>query len=172
VKRSITAFETDEESHWMAVLACGHRRHTRHIPPLTERTWVLSEAGRASRIGTTLDCVRCDLGEPPGDSGPDRRQAVAMVLEVAILNVRAGMSDAFEIAFAEAQQILSASPGYERHELRRCLEAEDRYLLLVWWDTLESHTQGFRRSPAYARWRSLLHHFYDPFPEVEHYVSL
>jgi heme-degrading monooxygenase HmoA len=50
------------------------------------------------------------------------------------------------------------------------LEADDRYLLLVWWDSLESHTEGFRQSPAYQRWRALLHRFYDPFPTVEHYV--
>jgi heme-degrading monooxygenase HmoA len=93
-----------------------------------------------------------------------------MVLEVAILNVRPGESDAFEAAFAEAQQIISASTGYQRHELRRCVESDDRYLLLVWWDSLESHTEGFRQSPEYQRWRALLHHFYDPFPAVEHYV--
>ena len=95
-----------------------------------------------------------------------------MVLEVAILCVRPGQSDSFEAAFLEAQGILSASAGYQRHELRRCLETEDRYLLLVWWDSLESHTEGFRQSPAYQRWRELLHHFYDPFPTVEHYVQV
>jgi heme-degrading monooxygenase HmoA len=93
-----------------------------------------------------------------------------MVLEVAILNVRPGQSRAFEDAFREAQQLIASMPGYERHELRRCLETPDRYLLLVWWDSLESHTEGFRKSPEYGRWRELLHHFYDPFPEVEHYV--
>ena len=93
-----------------------------------------------------------------------------MVLEVAILNVRPGASDAFEAAFREAQSIVAATPGYQRHELRRCHEATDRYLLLIWWDTLESHTEGFRGSEGYERWRALLHHFYDPFPEVEHYT--
>ena len=95
-----------------------------------------------------------------------------MVLEVARLDVRAGEADAFEAAFREAQAIIRASPGYQRHELQHCLEKPDRYLLLVWWDSLESHTQGFRKSAAYARWRTLLHHFYDPFPEVEHYVAV
>lgn len=95
-----------------------------------------------------------------------------MVLEVAILNVRPGESAAFEAAFLEAQQIIAASPGYQRHELRRCVEAADQYLLLVWWDSLESHTQGFRQSPAYERWCRLLHNFYDPFPKVEHYVAV
>ena len=93
-----------------------------------------------------------------------------MVLEVAILSVRPGQSSAFEAAFSEAQQIIAASSGYQRHELRRCLEADDRYLLLVWWDSVKSHTEGFRRSSDYQRWRDLLHHFYDPFPTVEHYV--
>ncbi len=95
-----------------------------------------------------------------------------MVLEVAILNVRPGEVDAFESAFLRAQRILSASRGYQRHELRRCLEDAHRYLLLVWWESLESHTEGFRRSPEYQRWRELLHHFYDPFPTVEHYVDV
>jgi heme-degrading monooxygenase HmoA len=95
-----------------------------------------------------------------------------MVLEVAILQVRPGRSGDFEATFRQAQEIVAASPGYQRHELRRCLEHGDRYLLLVWWDTLESHTEGFRGSPAYQRWRALLHDFYDPFPTVEHYVGV
>lgn len=95
-----------------------------------------------------------------------------MVLEVAILDVRAGESAAFEAAFREAQRIISSMGGYQRHELRRCHEAPDRYLLLVWWDSLEDHTVGFRQSPEYERWRALLHHFYDPFPTVEHYAPV
>jgi heme-degrading monooxygenase HmoA len=59
--------------------------------------------------------------------------------------------------------------GYISHELQRCLEVEHRYILLVRWQTLEDHTIGFRTSPEYQQWRSLLHHFYDPFPIVEHY---
>lgn len=95
-----------------------------------------------------------------------------MVLEVALLSLRSGTADAFEQAFRQAQPLIAASPGYQRHELRRCLEADDRYLLLVWWDTLEDHTEGFRKSDRYPRWRALLHSFYDPFPVVEHYVEV
>jgi heme-degrading monooxygenase HmoA len=93
-----------------------------------------------------------------------------MVLEVAHLDVKPGQSAAFESAFSEAQTIIASMPGYRRHELQRCVETPDRYLLLVWWDTLESHTLGFRGSPEYQRWKTLLHHFYDPFPVVEHYT--
>jgi heme-degrading monooxygenase HmoA len=92
------------------------------------------------------------------------------VLEVAVLDVRATQGAAFEQAFAKAQSIIASMPGYQRHELRRCLERADRYLLLVWWDTLEAHTEGFRGSPQYQEWKRLLHHFYDPFPVVEHYA--
>jgi heme-degrading monooxygenase HmoA len=95
-----------------------------------------------------------------------------MVLEVAILDIRPGQSAAFEAAFQEAQRIISAAPGYQRHELRRCVEKPDRYLLLVWWESLDSHTEGFRKSPAYQRWRALLHHFYHPFPVVEHFTAI
>lgn len=94
------------------------------------------------------------------------------VLEIAILDIRSGQSAAFEKSFAEARSFLAATPGHQRHELRRCAERSDRYLLLVWWDSLESHTQGFRGSPGYQRWKALLHHFYDPFPVVEHYTTV
>jgi heme-degrading monooxygenase HmoA len=91
------------------------------------------------------------------------------ILELAVLNVRAGSGADFESAFAMAASIISASPGYISHELRRCVETRDRYLLLVRWRSLEDHTVGFRGSPAYQDWKALLHHFYDPFPMVEHY---
>lgn len=93
-------------------------------------------------------------------------------LEVAVLDVRSGRSPAFEAAFAEAEEILTASPGYQRHALLRCAEQTDRYLLLVWWDSIESHTRGFRGSAGYGRWKALLHAFYDPFPVVEHYTPV
>jgi heme-degrading monooxygenase HmoA len=92
-----------------------------------------------------------------------------MILEVAILNVRDGTGDAFESAFREASAIIVSMPGYHSHDLRRCFEAPGRYLLLVHWQRLEDHTVGFRQSVEYQRWRALLHHFYDPFPTVEHY---
>jgi heme-degrading monooxygenase HmoA len=93
----------------------------------------------------------------------------APVLEVAILDVRDGARDEFEAAFRDASGIIASMPGYISHELRRCVEATNRYVLLVHWRSLEDHTIGFRQSADYQRWRSLLHHFYDPFPVVEHY---
>ena len=95
-----------------------------------------------------------------------------MILEVATLNVRPGQESAFELAFAEARKIIAASPGCLSHQLQRCLERPGQYLLLVRWRSLEDHTVGFRQSAAYAEWKQRLHHFYDPFPAVEHYVQV
>jgi heme-degrading monooxygenase HmoA len=95
-----------------------------------------------------------------------------MILEVARLDVKPGEGDAFEAAFAEAQSIIMSMHGYQGHELQKCIEKENRYLLLVHWETLEDHTEGFRGSDEYQEWKRLLHHFYDPFPEVEHYEAV
>lgn len=92
-----------------------------------------------------------------------------MILEVAILNVKANQKDEFEAAFSTAQKIISSMSGYVSHQLQQCIEKDNRYLLLVNWETLESHTVGFRQSKQYQQWRELLHHFYEPFPEVAHY---
>lgn len=92
-----------------------------------------------------------------------------MILEVAILNVKPGLTTDFEGAFGEAQEIISLMKGYVSHELQKCVETSNRYILLVRWETLEDHTVGFRGSEEYQLWRAKLHHFYDPFPTVEHY---
>ena len=95
-----------------------------------------------------------------------------MILEIATLDVRPGMTQAFESAFARAAPIIAAMPGYVAHELHRCIEKPSRYVLLVKWTSLEAHTVGFRGSPQYQEWKALLHHFYDPFPTVEHFELL
>lgn len=95
-----------------------------------------------------------------------------MILEAAPLHVKPGEAPAFEAAFREAREIIASMPGYRSHELQRCIEREGHYLLLVRWDSVVDHEQGFRKSPQYQRWRELLHHFYDPFPTVLHYEAV
>lgn len=92
-----------------------------------------------------------------------------MILEVAILNVKAGQETAFEGALRDARPYIEASPGFGGMEVRRCVETPSRYVLLAKWRTVEDHTTGFRGSAQYQEWRKRLHHFYDPFPTVEHY---
>lgn len=103
---------------------------------------------------------------------PSKNSGSAPVLEVAILDVKSGQAAAFEQAFQTASTIIAAMPGYQFHQLQRCLEQENRYLLLVQWQRLEDHTIGFRQSPQYQQWKALLHQFYEPFPVVEHYQSV
>lgn len=92
-----------------------------------------------------------------------------MVLEVATLQIKEGMVDAFEGNFKKAAPIIASMKGYLGHELKKCLENPKQYLLLVQWETLEDHEVGFRKSKEYQEWKRLLHHFYEPFPEVLHY---
>mgnify|MGYP000520336572 FL=1 len=92
-----------------------------------------------------------------------------MITEIAILDVKEGYEISFENTFKEAQKIISSMKGYISHSLQKCLENNSRYLLKVEWETLEDHTIGFRQSPQYAQWKELLHHYYEPFPTVEHY---
>lgn len=94
------------------------------------------------------------------------------ILEVAILQVKAGMNEQFEQSFKQASRIISGMSGYIGHELQKCIEKDNQYVLLVRWETLEDHTVGFRGSQQYAEWKSLLHHYYDPFPTVEHYARI
>ena len=92
-----------------------------------------------------------------------------MILEVAVLNIKEGLSNEFESNFQKAQRIISSMKGYISHELKKCVEKEDKYILLVNWETIEDHELGFRKSNEYQEWKGLLHHFYGPFPTVEHY---
>ena len=94
-----------------------------------------------------------------------------MILESALLDVKPGEESRFEAAIKQARPLIAATPGFRSIKVRRCLETPNRYLLLVEWETLEAHTIGFRQSERYQRWRALLHHFYEPFPRVEHFEA-
>ena len=100
------------------------------------------------------------------------RDAVPVILEHALLPVKPGEEADFESAFAEAKAIIAAMPGFLHLTLLRCLEHPNTYLLLVEWDRLVDHTEGFRGSPQYQEWRRLLHSFYERFPVVEHYEQV
>ncbi len=95
-----------------------------------------------------------------------------MILEVAILDVRPGQEESFQQDFHRAQRLIQSMEGYCSHELQRSIERRSRFLLLVRWETFEDHVEGFRNSPEYQEWKTLLHHYYDPFPDVEHYESV
>lgn len=95
-----------------------------------------------------------------------------MILEAAFLYVKPGLEKQFEKDFTTASQYISSIEGYKEHSLQKCIEVENKYLLLVKWDSLEDHTIGFRTSDTYQKWKDLLHHYYKPFPIVEHFETV
>ena len=95
-----------------------------------------------------------------------------MITEVAILIVKAGQESHFEEDFKTAGQYISSIEGYIEHSLQKCIEQNNKYLLVVKWNKLEDHTIGFRESAQYQQWKKLLHHYYDPFPVVEHFETI
>lgn len=96
----------------------------------------------------------------------------APVLEHALLHVRPGQGAAFEAAMARALPLIQRQPGFLGGSVTRGVETPDTYLLLVTWRSLEDHEVGFRGSQDYEQWRSLLHHFYEPFPVVTHFETV
>ncbi len=95
-----------------------------------------------------------------------------MITEHAQLEVIPGQEAAFLEAMESAKALIAASPGFVSLRVERCVERPSSFLLLVEWGRLEDHTEGFRGSAAYQDWRAALHHFYDPFPVVEHFEAV
>lgn len=92
-----------------------------------------------------------------------------MVYEHALLHVRPGQESAFEAAMRDARPLIAASPGFIGIEVRPAIERSGTYLLLVQWESIAHHRDGFRQSERYEEWRRLLHGFYDPKPEVTYF---
>jgi ubiquinone/menaquinone biosynthesis C-methylase UbiE/heme-degrading monooxygenase HmoA len=92
-----------------------------------------------------------------------------MILETAVLTIKPGQEADFEVAMKMAKPLIARSQGFRGIEVRPNLDCPGQYLLLVSWDNVGDHEDGFRKSERYGRWKELLHHFYDPFPTVDHF---
>lgn len=93
-----------------------------------------------------------------------------MIVERVELNILEHQSEAFEQAMQQAKLLIAQMSGFVGLELLKHHQLPDRYLLLIQWERLEDHQQGFRKSVQYQEWKALLHHFYSPFPIVEYYT--
>ena len=91
-----------------------------------------------------------------------------MILEIAQIDVKAGMETEFEANVAKAAPIFKRAKGCKGMELQRGIEKPSRYRLFVRWETLENHTVDFRNSPDFQEWRGLVGHCFATPPEVEH----
>ncbi len=92
-----------------------------------------------------------------------------MILERALITVKPGQAEAFKAAFVKARPHIERSKGCRKVEMRPGIENPDDFLLLVWWDTLEDHTIGFRESPAFTQWRAILGPLFAGPPAVVHH---
>jgi len=95
-----------------------------------------------------------------------------MVLEHAVLQVKPELVESFLAAIHEAKPFILGQPGCRSLQVVRSIETPARFVLLVEWDSVDDHERGFRSSPAYAEWKRLLHHHYDPMPVVEHFTTV
>jgi len=93
------------------------------------------------------------------------------ILEIATLQVISDQTNAFLKNFSQAEKIISRQPGYLSHHLLRKTDPENHFILLVSWESVSAHKEGFRKSKDYQEWKALLHHFYDPFPTVDYYTD-
>jgi len=92
-----------------------------------------------------------------------------MIIEHVYLNIKAEQSNVFEAAFHQAKSIIYPMDGLNAVQLIKHTAGDGRYILMIFWDSIEHHTEGFRKSAAYQEWKALLHPFYDPMPTVESY---
>jgi heme-degrading monooxygenase HmoA len=94
-----------------------------------------------------------------------------LILEVVTWEIKPSLEKEFELAFEKAQNILSNAKSYKPHQFYRCIEKSNKYVLLVNWEILEDHTEGFRKSDEYLEYRSLIHQYYQPGAVAEHYTE-
>jgi heme-degrading monooxygenase HmoA len=94
-----------------------------------------------------------------------------MILEVADITIPAGRNDEFEVAILHGiNSVISQAEGFRGWKVNRGIESTERYLLMIFWDTLEDHTVRFRGGPLFAQWRAIVGPFFAQPPVVEHFT--
>ncbi|HZV92979.1 MAG TPA: antibiotic biosynthesis monooxygenase [Caldimonas sp.] len=96
-----------------------------------------------------------------------------MILEIADIRIQTGRHAEFEAAIRRgAETVIAQAKGHVSHRVVKGIESPDRYVLMIWWQTLEDHTEGFRSSPLFAQWRSIVGPFFAQPPSVEHFSTV
>jgi heme-degrading monooxygenase HmoA len=92
-----------------------------------------------------------------------------MILELATIDIQKGKNAEFEVNLANAKKVICQAKGFQSIEIQRCIEVENRYVLFIYWNTLEDHTEGFRNSELFTQWRALIGPFFENPPLVQHF---
>ena len=96
-----------------------------------------------------------------------------MILELADIRIHPGQQSAFDEAICRGlDTVISRAHGFRGYKVNKGVESPERYLLMIFWETLEDHTVGFRGSPAFAEWRAIVGPFFAQPPQVEHFTLL
>ena len=93
-----------------------------------------------------------------------------MILEIADIRIHPGQNAAFEAAIAHgASEVIAHAKGFKGYKVNRSIESPERYVLQIFWETLEDHTVGFRESSAFTQWRAIVGPFFASAPVVQHF---
>jgi heme-degrading monooxygenase HmoA len=96
-----------------------------------------------------------------------------MILELADIRIHPGQQAAFDEAIQRGiKEVISKAKGFQGYKVNKGIESPERYILQIFWDTLENHTVDFRQSPAFADWRAIVGPFFAGAPTVEHFDLL
>lgn len=96
-----------------------------------------------------------------------------MILELADIRIHAGQQAEFDAAISKGvESVIANAKGFRGYKVNKCIETPERYVLMIFWDTLENHTVDFRGSPAFANWRAMVGPFFASPPSVEHFTLL
>ena len=96
-----------------------------------------------------------------------------MILEIADIRIAPGKQAEFDAAIAHGvQTVASKSPGFRSYKVHKGVESPERYILMIYWDTLEDHTVTFRQGPLFAQWRAIVGPYFAAPPSVEHFTLL
>jgi len=96
-----------------------------------------------------------------------------MILEVADIRIQPGQEAAFDEAIQTGlKDVISQAQGFKGWKVNKGVESPQRYLLMIFWDTLEDHTVHFRQGPLFAQWRAIVGPFFAAPPTVEHFQLL
>lgn len=94
-----------------------------------------------------------------------------MILEIADMRIQPGQGAAFEAAIEGAfASVVARAKGFRGGKVHKGIESPDRYVVMLWWDTLEDHTEGFRGGPLFAEWRAAIGPYFAQAPAVEHFT--
>lgn len=96
-----------------------------------------------------------------------------MILELADIRIHAGRQLEFDAAIVRGiEQVISKAKGYRGYKVSKGIESNERYVLMIYWETLENHTVDFRESAAFLEWRAIVGSYFAAPPIVEHFTLL